>query len=271
MKLKDQIAVITGGGTGMGAGAARVLAAQDVTTCLLGRRLQVLENTAAEVGGSAFRCDVSDAEALDAVFDSIEDRLGTPRILVHAAANGSMPPLLVGRGEACSREALREIIETNVLGTLYANQVFAERLSRIGRMEDGLRGLIVNVTSIGALDGVVGSSYVTSKAAVNGLCLSLARELSGYGIRVMTIAPGGIDTPMFRGGANEAVYELMASSVPALERLGTPLEFGELVRHICENDYLNGSIIRLDGGMRIPFVKNVGKDTAVLDQADHSD
>ena len=271
MKLKDQVAVITGGGTGMGAGAARVLAAQDVTTCLLGRRLQVLENTAAEVGGSAFRCDVSDAEALDAVFDSIEDRLGTPRILVHAAANGSMPPLLVGRGEACSREALREIIETNVLGTLYANQVFAERLSRIGRMEDGLRGLIVNVTSIGALDGVVGSSYVTSKAAVNGLCLSLARELSGYGIRVMTIAPGGIDTPMFRGGANEAVYELIASSVPALERLGTPLEFGELVRHICENDYLNGSIIRLDGGMRIPFVKNVGKDTAMLDQADHSD
>ena len=268
MKLKDQIAVITGGGTGMGAGAARVLAAQGVTACLLGRRLQVLKDTAAVVGGGAFQCDVSDPEALDAVFDAIEDRFGTPRLLVHAAANGSMPPLLVARGQACSREALREIVETNVLGTLYVNQVFADRLTRIERMEDGLRGLIVNVSSIGALDGVVGSSYVTSKAAVNGLCLSLARELSGYGIRVMTIAPGGIDTPMFRGGANEAVYELVASAVPALERLGTPLEFGELVRHICENDYLNGSIVRLDGGMRIPFVKNVGKDTAVLEQAD---
>ena len=268
MKLKNRIAVITGGGTGMGAGAARVLAGQGVTACLLGRRLQVLKDTAAEVGGSAFQCDVSDPEALRSVFDAIEERFGTPRILVHAAANGSMPPLLVGPGQACSRKDLREIVETNVLGTLYTNQAFAERLSRIERMEDGLRGLIVNVSSIGALDGVVGSSYVTSKAAVNGLCLSLARELSGYGIRVMTIAPGGIDTPMFRRGANEAVYQLVASTVPALERLGTPVEFGELVRHICENDYLNGSIIRLDGGMRIPFVKNVGKDTAVLEQAD---
>lgn len=268
MKLRNQVAVITGGGTGMGAGAARVLAARDVTNCLLGRRLDVLKKTAAEVGGAAFQCDVSDPEALDAVFDAIEARFGTPRILVHAAANGSMPPLLVGAGKACSRETVREIIETNVLGTLFTNQVFAERLSRVEPMEDGLRGLIVNVSSIGALDGVVGTSYVASKAAVNGLCLSLARELSSYGIRVMTIAPGGIDTPMFRGGANDATHELIASSVPALERVGTPLEFGELVRHICENDYLNGSIIRLDGGMRIPFVKDVGMDTAVLEQAD---
>ena len=95
--------------------------------------------------------------------------------------------------------------------------------------------------------------------------MSLARELSTYGIRVMTVAPGGIDTEMFRCGANEATYELIASQVPGLERVGTPREFGELVRHICENDYLNGSIIRLDGGMRIPFVKNVGKDTEGLE------
>ena len=95
--------------------------------------------------------------------------------------------------------------------------------------------------------------------------MSLARELSTYGIRVMTVAPGGIDTEMFRCGANEATYELIASQVLGLERVGTPREFGELVRHICENDYLNGSIIRLNGAMRIPLVKNVGKNTEGLE------
>lgn len=250
----------------MGAGAARVLAEQGVHPCLLGRRKTVLEATVkSTAGASAYQCDVSNPEALESVFDCIEKRLGTPRILVHAAATGHMLPLLAGRGQASSRTAVREVVETNVLGTLYTNQVFAERLSRVEPQEGGLRGVIINVSSIGALDGIVGTSYVASKAAVNGLCLSLARELSSYGIRVMTIAPGGIDTEMFRSGANDATYELIASSVPGLQRVGTPQEFGELVRQICENDYLNGEIIRLDGGLRIPFVKNIGKDTEAIE------
>lgn len=265
MILQGTTAVITGGGSGMGAGAAEVLAEQGLHACLLGRRKAVLEATASRLGASAYPCDVSDPESLESVFDSIGEQWGAPRILVHAAAIGHMLPLLAGRGQASSKAALREIIDINVLGTLYTNQAFAERLSRAEPLESGLRGLIINVSSIGALDGIVGASYVASKAAVNGLCLSLARELSSYGIRVMTIAPGGIDTEMFRSGANEATYELIASSVPGLQRVGTPREFGELVRQICENDYLNGSIIRLDGGMRIPFVKNVGKDTEALE------
>ena len=249
----------------MGAGAAEALTEQGVQTCLLGRRLEVVEASAQAFGGTAVQCDVSDAEALETAFDAIERQHGPARILVHAAAIGRMLPLLEGKGKASSRAVLREVIETNVLGTLYTNQIFAERLSRANPLDDGIRGLIINVSSIGALDGVVGSSYVASKAAVNGLCLSLARELSSFGIRVMTIAPGGIDTDMFRQGANAATYELIASSVPGLQRVGTPQEFGELVRHICENDYLNGSIIRLDGGMRIPFVKNIGIDTENLE------
>ncbi len=175
---------------------------------------------------------------------------------------GRMLPLITADGEASDRAVMRQVIETNVLGTLYSNQVFAARLASEQPLEGGIRGLIINVSSIGAIDGVVGSTYVASKAAVNGLCLSLAREFSDLGIRVMTIAPGGIDTPMFRQGANEATHELIASSVPGLHRIGSPGEFGALVQHIAENDYLNGSIIRLDGGMRIPFIKEVGLDSS---------
>ncbi|MEM8564391.1 MAG: SDR family oxidoreductase, partial [Pseudomonadota bacterium] len=180
---------------------------------------------------------------------------------INAAANGRMLPLVTADGRASDRTVMRDVIATNVLGTLYSNQIFAQRLGQ--HADDGaeVKGVIINVSSIGAIDGVVGASYVASKAAVNGLALSLAREFSELGIRVMTIAPGGIDTPMFREGANEATYKLIAESVPGLKRTGTADEFASLVKHICENDYLNGSVIRLDGGMRIPFTSNVGKDS----------
>ena len=138
MILQGTTAVITGGGSGMGAGAAEVLAEQGLHACLLGRRKAVLEATASRLGASAYPCDVSDPESLESVFDSIGEQWGAPRILVHAAAIGHMLPLLAGRGQASSKAALREIIDINVLGTLYTNQAFAERLSRAEPLESGL-------------------------------------------------------------------------------------------------------------------------------------
>jgi NAD(P)-dependent dehydrogenase (short-subunit alcohol dehydrogenase family) len=105
---------------------------------------------------------------------------------------------------------------------------------------------------------VVGCTYAASKGAIDALALSLARELSPRGIRVVTIAPGGIDTEMFRAGAVPGTHAIVASQTLATRRLGTPEEFAGLVRHICENDYLNGCVIRLDGGMRIPYSFDVG-------------
>jgi NAD(P)-dependent dehydrogenase (short-subunit alcohol dehydrogenase family) len=139
-----------------------------------------------------------------------------------------------------------------------AHRAFAGRLARESTLEGGLRGVIINVSSIGALDGVVGAVYAASKGGVEALGLSLARELGPRRIRVVTIAPGGIDTEMFRSGAVDGTYEAMRTMVPSLGRVGRPDEFAGLVVHICENDYLNGCTIRLDGGMRIPFSFDLG-------------
>ncbi|MEM1154317.1 MAG: SDR family oxidoreductase [Pseudomonadota bacterium] len=261
MEIEGRTVMITGGGSGMGLAATRMLARCGAKVCLLGRRLEQIESQAKAVGGLSIQCDVSDEASLEQAFDELESRCGHASILIHAAASGRMLPLISADGRATDRALMRQVIETNVLGTLYSNQIFAERLSQHVNKSADVKGVIINVSSIGAIDGVVGASYVASKAAVNGLALTLAREFSDLGIRVMAIAPGGIDTPMFREGANEATHTLIAESVPALKRTGTPEEFASLVKHICENDYLNGSVVRLDGGMRIPFVNNVGKDS----------
>ena len=258
MDINGCAAIVTGGGTGMGAAAARALARKGAKVAVLGRRLDVLRTVAEEVGGLAVACDVADADSVVDAFGRAAEAHGTARVLVHAAANGSMVPLILPDGAAQDLSKLNQIVETNVLGTLHTNQEFASCLSRVAARENGERGLIINVSSIGAADGVVGSTYVMSKAAIDGFCLSAARELSPFGIRVMTIAPGAIDSEMFRSGATKETYALIADSVPSPKRLGTPEEFANLVTHICQNDYLNGSIIRLDGGMRIPFVANVG-------------
>ncbi len=257
MRIDGSAAIVTGGGSGMGAAAAALLTQKGARVALLGRRADVLESKAREIGGLGLPCDVANPDMVDAAFERAEREHGPARILVHAAAIGHMAPLVLADGSINDREELRKIVETNVLGTIYVNQVFASRVCH-ELPEGDERGVVINVSSIGGEDGVVGSIYAMSKAAVNGFCLSAARELGAFGIRVMTIAPGSIDTEMFRGGANPETYKLVEQSVPHPRRLGTPEEFAELVVHICENAYLNGSVIRLDGGMRVPFATNIG-------------
>ena len=257
MRIEGNAAIVTGGGSGMGAAAAALLAQKGAKVTLLGRRADVVEHKAEEIGGLGLPCDVANPGTIDAAFDRAEREHGPARIMVHAAADGHMAPLLLADGTLFDQGKLRQIVETNVLGTIYVNQAFASRLCR--EMPDGdERGVAINVSSIGADDGVVGAAYAMSKAAVNGFCLSAAREFGAFGIRVMTIAPGSIDTDMFRSGANPETYKIIESSVPHPRRLGTPDEFANLVVHICGNAYLNGSVIRLDGGMRVPFATNIG-------------
>ncbi|HKY91819.1 MAG TPA: SDR family oxidoreductase, partial [Nevskiaceae bacterium] len=191
-----------------------------------------------------------------AAFEAAQAAHGVARILVHAAADGTLQTLLQPDGSAAPATALARILDTNVLGTLLVVQAFAARLVAAGG--EGVRGVAIAVSSIGAADGVVGCTYAASKGAIDALALSLARELSPRGIRVVTIAPGGIDTEMFRAGAVPGTHAIVASQTLATRRLGTPEEFAGLVRHVCENDYLNGCVIRLDGGMRIPYSFDVG-------------
>ncbi|RYD87952.1 MAG: SDR family oxidoreductase, partial [Sphingomonadales bacterium] len=153
---------------------------------------------------------------------------------------------------------IREILATNIAGMMYMVRGFATRLARLDAAPDALRGVVINVSSVTAADGGMGSGYCISKGAVDTAGLSLARELSPWGIRVVTIAPGGIDTELYRAGATEGTHAMMKALVPSLRRTGRPDEFARLALHICENDYLNGCNIRLDGGLRSPFSADVG-------------
>ena len=264
MELRNRTAVVTGGSTGMGFAAAQELAAEGVRVALLARREDLLREKARQIGGIAVVCDVSSEESVEAALDTVERELGTPSILVNSAGDGRMRNLVSPSGVPVDGDYIRDLLATNVAGLLYMCRGFVVRLARTEKDEGGLRGVIINVSSIGAMDGVMGSTYPITKGAVNSACLSLAREFSPWGIRVVTIAPGGIDTEMYRDGLTDGLEAMMKASVPSLRRPGRPEEFGKLALHICQNDYLNGTIVRLDGGLRCPFSGDVGGDVEAV-------
>lgn len=258
MEVANRVAVITGGGTGMGYAAARLLASKGTKVALLGRREALVAEKAEGLKGIGIGCDIADEASVEAALSAVEERLGTPTILINSAADGRLWNLVSPKGVPVSGDYLREIITTNVIGMLYMVRGFAARLARVEAPPQALRGVVINVSTISAADGGMGSGYVISKGAVDTAGLSLARELSPWGIRVVTIAPGGIDTEMFRAGATEGTHAMMKALVPSLQRTGRPDEFARLALHICENDYLNACNIRLDGGLRSPFSADVG-------------
>ena len=258
MDVKDRVAVITGGGTGMGFAAGQLLGGQGARVALLGRREALISEKAAKIGGIGVVCDVADEQSCEAALSTVERLLGTPSILINSAADGRMLNLVSPGGVPVSGDYIREILATNVAGLLYMARGFATRLARTEAPADGLRGVVINVSSIGAADGIMGSGYCVSKGAVDAAGLCLAREFSAFGIRVVTIAPGGIDTELFRQGTTEVTTSMLRPLIPSLHRLGRPDEFARLALHICQNDYINGAYIRLDGGLRTPFSGDVG-------------
>jgi NAD(P)-dependent dehydrogenase (short-subunit alcohol dehydrogenase family) len=258
MDVANRVAVITGGATGMGYAAAELLAARGAKVALLARRGAMAAEKAAGLGGIGIGCDVGDEVSVEAAYDAVVARLGVPTILINSAADGRLLNLVSPAGVPVSGDYIREILATNVAGPLYLARGFAARLAKTTEPADGLRGVIINVSSISAADGGMGSGYPISKGAVDAAALTLAREFSPWGIRVNTIAPGGIDTELYRAGATEGTHAMMKALVPSLRRAGRPDEFARLALHICENDYINGTVIRLDGGLRTPFSADIG-------------
>lgn len=258
MDVANRIAVITGGGTGMGFAAAELLAAKGARVALLGRREALVIDRAGPLGGIGIGCDIADEASVEAALTAVEAKLGTPSILINSAADGRLLNLVSPSGVPVSGDYIREILATNVMGMMYMVRGFAARLARRPVASGDIGGVVINVSSITAEDGGMGSGYCISKGAVDAAGLSLARELSPFAIRVVTIAPGGIDTELYRAGATEGTHAMMKALVPALRRAGRPEEFARLALHICENDYLNGCRIRLDGGLRSPFSADVG-------------
>ena len=250
MRIAGEVAVVTGGGSGLGAGASRVLAAAGARVALLDVNLAGAEAVAAELGGLALRCDVADEASARAALDEVAARLGPVRILVNCAGIGPSARI-VGRDGPHDLALFRKVVEVNLVGTFNMMRLAAARMQDLPALEDGERGVVVMTASVAAFEGQVGqAAYAASKGGVAALTLPAARELARAGIRVATIAPGTFDTPMLATVSQE-VRDSLARQVPFPPRLGRPEEYGSLVRFICENPLLNGETVRLDGAIRM--------------------
>lgn len=252
MQVRGQVALVTGGGSGLGAATARELAARGAKLAVLdydGARAQAVAD---ELGGLALPCDVGDAGQVDAAFARLHAHFGTgPRIAVNCAGIG-LAARIVGREGKLSIETFERVIRVNLTGSFIVMSHAARAMQGMEALQGGERGVIVNTASAAWQDGQLGqAAYSASKGGIASMCLPAARELAQFGIRVMAIAPGLFETPMMQGLPPEVSAKII-ENIPFPHRLGTAQEFGLMVAQIAENAYLNGTTIRLDGAVRLP-------------------
>lgn len=251
MKLTGISAIVTGGGSGLGAATSRMLAEAGAKVALLDRNASAAETVAREISGLGCACDVSDEASVKAALAQAAAKHGPARILVNCAG-------ILGAGRILAREgpmalaSFERVLRVNLLGTFNVLRLASEAMSVLEPMGEAKeRGVIINTASIAAFEGQIGqAAYAASKGGVVGLTLPAARELAKFAIRVNAIAPGLVDTPMVAGMTPEVRASLEAS-IPFPSRLVKPAEFASLVRHIIENPAINGEVIRLDGALRM--------------------
>ncbi|MYN04993.1 SDR family NAD(P)-dependent oxidoreductase [Pseudoduganella sp. DS3] len=250
MQIKDQVFIITGGASGLGAATARMLVDNGGKVVLADVQVAAGEKLAAELGAAKFvKCDVtSEADGLAVV--AAATAMGTLRGLVNCA--GVAPAIkTVGKDGPHPLDAFARTISINLIGTFNMCRLAADAMGKTEAAEWGERGVIINTASVAAFDGQIGqAAYGASKAGVAGMTLPMARDLSRSGIRVMTIAPGIFETPMLLGMPQE-VQDALGKMVPFPPRLGKPFEYAALAKSIIENTMLNGETIRLDGAIRM--------------------
>ena len=249
MQIQDNVFIITGGASGLGAATARMIVEAGGKVVLADVQVEAGTALAAELKGRFVKCDVtSEADGLAAVAAAQE--MGTLRGLVNCA--GVAPAVkTVGKDGAHPLDVFQRTVNINLVGTFNMARLAADAMGKTEAGESGERGIIINTASVAAYDGQIGqAAYGSSKAAVVGLTLPMARDLARSGIRVMTIAPGIFETPMLMGMPEE-VRDALGKMVPFPPRLGRPNEYAHLARAIIENTMLNGETIRLDGAIRM--------------------
>ena len=257
MDISGASAIITGGASGLGEAAARALAARGAKVVIADLNDEKGTALADELGGTFVHCDVTDTDQVIAAVEAAKD-LGPVRGLVNCAGIGWATRTIGRDGEYSSAHDLgvfNKVIQVNLVGTFNCIRLAATAMSQEEPLtDDGERGAIVNTASLAAFDGQIGqASYSASKGGVVGMTLPVARDLSAAGIRLNTVAPGLIDTPIYgEGPDSEAFKANLGANVLFPKRLGTADELASMVIECLTNSYMNGETVRLDGGIRMP-------------------
>lgn len=246
-------AIVTGGASGLGAATARLLSKKGAKVIVADLNDDNGNAVAGEIGGAYCKTDVSDTEQVQAAVDAAS-AMGPLRVLVNCAGLGSAQRTVARDGTPFDLKNFEFVIKVNLIGTFNCIRLAASAMSKIEALEGGERGAIVNTASVAAFDGQIGqAAYSASKGGVVGLTLPVARDLAAIGVRVNTIAPGLIDTPIYgTGEASEAFKANLGRNVLFPNRLGTADEFATLAVELVTNSYMNAETIRVDGGIRMP-------------------
>lgn len=251
MQIQGQAALVTGSASGRGEATARELARLGAKVAVLDRNAELAEKVAAEIGGVACPCEITDSASVTAALEKAAAAHGPARILMNVAGIGSAKRVVQRDGSAAPLEDFVRVININLIGSYNVSRLFAAACSKLPTLDNGERGVMMFTASVAAFDGQVGQqAYSASKAGLVGMTLPMARDLAQHAIRVCTVAPGLFATPLMQE-LPESVQQSLAASIPFPPRLGKPEEFAELACHIVTNGHLNGEVIRLDGALRM--------------------
>ena len=250
MDINGLAAVITGAASGLGEATARALSGGGAKVAILDRNEERAKAVGDDLGGVGIGCDVADATSMEAAIQTAAETHGPARIVVNCAGVGPAARV-IGRDGPMDLQKFAQVITINLVGTFNTLRLAAAAMQELDTLETGERGIIINTASVAAFEGQIGqAAYSASKGGVHAMTIPVARELARFGIRVLTIAPGIMGTPMLFALPDE-VQESLGKTVPFPARLGSAQEYAKLVLHMCDNVYMNGETVRLDGAIRL--------------------
>jgi NAD(P)-dependent dehydrogenase (short-subunit alcohol dehydrogenase family) len=250
MDIRGQAAIVTGGASGLGAATARMLAEAGAKVAIFDVNNKAAAEVAIDVKGIALDCDVTQSAPVEQAIVRAAADHGPARIVVNCAGVGPARRI-VGRDGVMPLDEFSRVIAINLIGTFNVMRLAAAHMHTLDPMQDDERGIIICTASVAAYEGQIGqAAYAASKGGVVSLVLPAAREFAQFGIRVNAVAPGIFSTPMLHA-LPQAAQQSLAASVPFPKLLGQPPQFAALVRHMIENRYLNGAVVRLDGALRM--------------------
>lgn len=251
MDLEKKGAIVTGGASGLGKATAERLANDGARVTVFDVNTEAGTDVAGEIGGVFVEVDITSEDSVAQGLAEATTAHGPPRILVNCAAIGGPAIRTAGKHGPHPLDIFKKLVDINLVGAFNVTRLVADAMVRLDPLDHGERGVIINVSSINALDGPVGTvAYTAAKAGVAGMTITIARDLAPKGVRAATIAPGNFETPMLMAAPTEFLEQLRASIPFPNDTFGAPENFAALAAHICENIMINGEVIRLDGAIR---------------------